>query len=186
MLVVVCIDVSGTIAVEAHNSCMTHESSSGSRNYGNKTTTITIRIPVWLYERLKKKGILNISNFVRKLLVMEIEGEQSREEELESQLENLKIEMEKLQNYHSTLLKHGSYAKEYLEKLKDGTMITHKPFSYSKPGQLALSKEEQELVDETVKIREELAKQYGKKLKELLTLKRSRLENDLPKRNQSK
>ncbi|MEM3573724.1 MAG: hypothetical protein QXJ62_05820 [Nitrososphaeria archaeon] len=172
--------MSGTIAVEAHNSCVTYNESSSRRNYRNKTVTITVRIPVWLYERLKEKRISNISKFVRRLLLIEIEGcKLTREEELEAELEQLKEEMDRFQDYHSTLLKHGSYARDYLEKLKDGNIVTHKPFHYSKPGQLALSKEEQELVDETVKIREKLAKQYGKKLKELLTLKKSHLKNGL-------
>lgn len=164
--------MSGTIAVEEHSKCGTYdESSSRSRNYRNKTVTISVRIPFWLYEKLKKKGILNISNFIRKLLIMEIESELSKEEELEAQLENLKLEMEKLQNHHSTLLKHGSYAKDYLEKLKDGTIVTHKPFRFSKPGQLALSKEEKELVDKAVKLREELNKKYTEKFREWLALK---------------
>ncbi len=95
--------------------------------------------------------------------------------------------MDKLQEYHSTLLRHGSYAKQYLDRLKDGIIVTHKPFQYSKSGQLALTKEEQQLVDETVKLREELAKQYAEKLGELLSLKKEyikKVENDRTKRNQ--
>jgi len=137
----------------------------------DKTITVSIRIPFWLYKRLKEKEITNISNFIRKLLLMEIGGSLTREEELEAQLEYLKTEMEKLQNYHSTLLKHGSYAKDYLEKLKDRNIVTHKPFRYCKPENPVLSKEEQELVDETIRLREQLANQYGEKLKELLMLK---------------
>ena len=168
--------MSETVAVEAHDTCVTHKSSSCSRNYtSKKTTTITVRIPVWLHKRLNEKGIVNISGFVRKLIIMETEGELSREEEIEAQLERLKEEMEKLQNYHSTLLKHGSYAREYVEKLKDGTIETHRPFHYSKPRQLALSKEEQELVSEAVKLREELNEQYKEKLREWLALKRESL-----------
>ncbi|MEM2741975.1 MAG: hypothetical protein QXD95_07495 [Nitrososphaeria archaeon] len=162
--------MSGTIAVEEHNSCVTYNNRS--RNYRNKTVTITVRIPVWLYERLKEKGISNISKFVRKLLLIEIEGcKLTREEELEAELEQLKEEMDKLQEYHSSLLKHGSYAKDYLEKLKDGTTVTHNPFRFSKPGQFTLSKEEKELVDKAVKLREELNKQYKEKLREWLALK---------------
>lgn len=172
--------MSGTITVEAHDSCGTYdESSSRSRNYRNKTLTVSVRIPVWLYERLKEKRISNISKFVRKLLLIEIEDcKLTREEELEAELEQLKEEMDKLQKHHSTLLKHGSYAKEYLENLKDGTIVTHKPFRYSKPGQLALSKEEQELVDETVKLREELNKQYKEKLREWLALKKESIKKN--------
>ncbi|MEM3773460.1 MAG: hypothetical protein QXX92_00440 [Candidatus Bathyarchaeia archaeon] len=164
--------MSGTIAVEEHSKCVTYNvSSSRSRNYRNKTVTITVRVPVWLYERLKEKGIYNISKFVRKLLLVEIEGKLTREQELEAELEQLTEEMDKLQKHHSTLLKHGSYAKIYVENLKDGTIVTHNPFRFSKPGQLALSKEEKELVDEAVKLREELNKQYKEKLREWLALK---------------
>lgn len=163
--------MSETLTVEQHNNCVTHYSSSSSGNLKNKTVTISVRIPSWLYKRFKEKGVSNISSFVRKLLLMEVETDLTREEELEAQLENLKSEMEKLQHHHTTLLKHGSYAKDYLEKLKDGNIVTHKPFRYSKPSNPTLSKEELELVDETVKLRERLSKQYREKLSMLLKLK---------------
>lgn len=166
--------MSGTIAVEEHSQCVTHKSSSGSRDYRSKTTTITIRIPVWLYERLKEKGILNVSNFVRRLLIMEIEGNLTKEAEIEAELEQLKTEMGKLQNYHSTLLKHGSYAKDYKEKLKDAFIVSHKPFHYSKTHSPSVRIEEIQLVEETVELREKLSKQYREKLKELLELKKKK------------
>jgi hypothetical protein len=151
---------------------VTHNSSSCSSD--NRTTTITIRIPLWLLQRLKEKGVSNISNFARKLMLQEVEGELTKEEELEYQLSMLREEMTKLHNYHKTLLAHGSYAKDYLEKLKDGNIVTHKPFQYSKSQYPTLSKDELELVDETVELREELSKQYREELKELLLLKKKR------------
>jgi hypothetical protein len=167
--------MSGTLAVEEHNQCVTHESSSCSSD--NRTTTITIRIPLWLLQRLKEKGVSNISKFARKLMLQEVEGELTKEEEIEYQLDVLREEMTKLHNYHKTLLAHGSYAKDYLEKLKDGNVVTHKPFSYSKSQNLTLSREELELVEETVKLREKLSNQYCEKLKELLKLKKKDMDS---------
>ncbi len=80
--------MSSTIAVEEHSSCVTHKSSS-SRNY-SKTVVISIRMPLWLYDRLKERGISNLSEFIRKLLLMEVEGELTKEEGLEAELEQLK------------------------------------------------------------------------------------------------
>jgi hypothetical protein len=161
--------MSGTLAVEEHNQCVTHESSRSRIN--NKSITISIRIPFWLLQRLKEKGVSNVSNFARKLMLQEVESELTKEEELEYELQMLKEEMTKLHKYHKTLLTHGSYAKDYIEKLKDGNIVTHKPFYYSKPSNLTLSKEELELVDETVKLRQRLTKQYCEKLSMLLKLK---------------
>lgn len=170
--------MSGTIAVEAYNSCcVTYDGSSGSRKY-SKSVSISIRIPFWLYKKLKEKGVSNFSKFIRKLILMDIGGELTKEEELETELEQLKEEMDKLQKYHSTLLRHGSYAKDYLEKLKDGSIVTHKPFHYFKPGQLALSKEEQELVDQAVKLREELNKKYKEKFREWLLIKKESIKKN--------
>jgi len=163
--------VSETIGVEKQIKCVTHNNS---RCSSNETITMSIRIPTWLLQKIKEKGTSNISHFVRKLLLKEVECPSTTEEELEYELQRLKKEMEDLQDYHKTLLKHGSYAKDYLEKLKDGITVTHNPFNYSKALSPTLSQEEIGLVDETVKIREELAKQYCGKLKELLKLKREK------------
>jgi hypothetical protein len=165
--------VSETMAIEEHTTCVTHESSSCSR-YGSKTTTITIRVPLWLFQKLKEKGVQDISRFVRQFLVREIHSGFSEEEGLEYELQTLKDEMSNLQEHHTTLLKHGSYAKDYLNKLKDGVSVTHKPFTYSKAQTPTLSQEEIGLVNETVNLREELARQYCSKLKQLLEVKKQR------------
>lgn len=159
--------------------CVTHDNSSGGSGiYDNKTVTISIRIPAWLYDKLKRKGVLNISQFIRKLVEREIEGELDEEERLEADLNDLKVEMERLQEYHSTLLKHGSYAQNYLEKLKDGNIVSHRPFYYSKHSQPTLSGNEQALVTETIRLREQLAKIYAEKLQRLLELKKARINVD--------
>ncbi|MCS7115724.1 MAG: hypothetical protein N0A00_10100 [Candidatus Bathyarchaeota archaeon] len=165
--------MSGTVTVEENSSCVTYTNSGGrSSKHRNKTLTVSIRLPVWLYEELKAKGTSNISGFIRTLLARQLNVGSSEEERLEAELNELEAEMEKLQKYHSTLLKHGSYAQDYLEKLKDGNIVTHNPFKYSKPGQIPLSREEQKLVEETIKLREELSKVYAEKLRKLLELKR--------------
>ena len=161
-----------TTVTEEYKECVTHNSSSCSND--DRTTTISIRIPLWLLQRLKEKGVSNISNFARKLMLQEVEGELAKEQELEYQLNMLREEMKTLHNHHKTLLTHGSYAKDYLEKLKDGNIVTHGSFHYSKSQSPTLSQEELELVDETIRMREELSKQYQQKLKELLRLKAER------------
>jgi hypothetical protein len=166
---------------------VTHNNSSSSRRpkTHNRTATISIRVHVWVLERLREKGITNVSNLVRKLLVKEVEGELTREERLMADLNELRSEMKGLQDLHKTLLAHGSYAKDYLNKLKDGTYVSHRPFKFSKEQNPSISQEEMELVDGTVELREALAKQYREKLRELLTLKKEKygLTHNPPNKN---
>lgn len=168
--------MSETVAAEEYGKCVTYGSSSSSnRIYEHKSVTISVRIPAWLYDKLKSRGKLNMSKIIRQLLLKATDGELTEEEELETKLDQLKEEMDKLQRYNSTLLKHGSYAKEYQESLKDKTCVTHNPFTYHKPTQQTLTQQEQRLVDETVRLRGCLAKQYAETLDKLLQIKSQKL-----------
>jgi len=154
----------------------------------NKSTTISVRVPVWLYEKLREK-VQNISQFVRKLLILELEGELT-EEELEAKLNFLREEMDKLQEYKNTALKHGSYAEEYLNDLKDKQMVSHNPFYYSKKSTPTLKPEEQNIVEETTRLRNLLAQEYQQTLKRLIEIKRMKYmsmpEPELNKQKQAK
>jgi hypothetical protein len=163
---------------DAMLACVTDSTSScSSRKQARdeRTTTVTVRVQIWLLQKLREKGIANTSRFIRKLLTREIEAELTKEEKLETELDELKYEMKGLQDYHKTLLAHGSYAKDYMNKLKDGINVSHSPFTYSKEQQPSISREELEIVKETVSMREELNTKYREKLRELLKLKRERL-----------
>lgn len=168
--------MSENVQVEKLIPCVTYNNSSSSRRSStdNRKATMSIRVNVWVLERLREKGITNTSNLVRKLLVKEVEGELTREERLIADLEVLKGEMKELQGLQKTLLAHGSYAKDYLNKLKDRTYVSHKPFKFSKEQSPSISQEEMELVNETVELREALAKQYSEKFRELLKLKKEK------------
>ena len=123
---------------------------------------------------MKEKGVEDFSKFIRQLLINEVQDELSAEEKLECELQRLREEMASLHKHHKTLLAHGTYAKDYLMKLKDGNVVSHKPFNYSKAQIANITPEEMELVVETVRLREELAKEYRQRFKELLKLKRER------------
>jgi len=155
----------------------------------DKSTTISVRVPRWLYEKLTQK-VQNISQFVRKLLILELEGELTEEEQLEAKLDLLREEMDKLQEYKDTALKHGSYAKEYLNDLKDKQMVSHNPFYYSKKSTPTLKPEEQNIVEETTRLRNLLAQKYQQTLKRLIEIKRmkhiSMREPELNKEKQTK
>jgi len=163
-----------TRTVEEQSTCVTYRDSSCSSYFDNKTTPISIRLPLWLLQKLKEKGISNLSRYVKLLLIENIQGELSIEEKLDYELDSLKGEMAKLQDYNSTLLKHGSYAKDYYNKLKRGVSVTHRPFNFSKEQVPTLSQEELACVEETVNMREALNKQYREKLNQALKLKREK------------
>jgi hypothetical protein len=168
--------MSEDVQVEKLIPCVTYNNSSSSRRSStdNRKATISVRVHVWVLERLREKGITSISNLVRELLIKEVESELTREEKLMADLEWLTGEMKELQDLHKTLLVHGSYAKDYLNKLKDGTYVSHKPFKFSKEQSPSISQEEMELVNGTIELREALAKQYSEKLGELLKLKKEK------------
>jgi hypothetical protein len=134
---------------------------------------------------MKEKGVADFSKFIRQLLINEVHDELPAEEKLECELQQLQEEMKSLQKHHKTLLAHGTYAKDYLMKLKDGITVTHKPFNYSKAQIPNISPEEMELVVETVQQREDLAKKYREKLRELLKLKREKHGTLTPNKKQA-
>ena len=121
---------------------------------------------------------------------MELEGELNEEEELEAKLDLLREEMDKLQEYKDTALKHGSYARGYLNDLKDKQIVSHEPFYYSKKSIPTLKPEEQNIVEEATRLRNLLAQEYLQTLKRLIEIKRAKyismLEPELNKEKQAK
>lgn len=138
-----------------------------------KTVTMSIRIPRWLFEKLKEKKTGNLSKFVRHLLVKNLGSRFSSKEQIESKLNCLGMEMNRLQKYQSTLLKHGTYAKIYYNNVKDRDIVTHGPFKFAsaRDRHISLTPEENKLLDRTREKREELAKQYARVLAEYLETK---------------
>lgn len=87
--------MSDTEAARKPMACVTYSNSSCSRipSAYNKKASISARVHVWVLDKLREKGITNVSHLVNKLLVKEVEGELTKEERLMADLERLKGEM---------------------------------------------------------------------------------------------
>ena len=135
-----------------------------------------MRLPVGVMMVLRET-VPNISGFVRGLvvdglqrlpIVFEVE-----EYQLEVQVTQLTGELEKVHHWQKLLLKHGSYAEAYLEKLKGGWVMDRRPFHVPEPPPL-IKPEELVTVEDIVKYREKLAKQLIGLLNRLMALKLSK------------
>jgi hypothetical protein len=147
--------------------------SSGRRG---RAKTVSFRVPVGVFVLLRR-SVPNVSGFLRRLvfdglerLPVVFEFEEFR---LEVEVARLAEEMEKVHRWQKLLLKHGSYAQAYLEKLKGGIVTDRKPFFLPEPPP-SVKPEELVTVSDIVKYRERLAKQLVGLLNRLMELKLSR------------
>jgi serine/threonine protein kinase HipA of HipAB toxin-antitoxin module len=133
------------------------------------TTTISVRLEnAWFHKLKQKAGTTTLSDYIRKLIFENLKQELTRKEVIEFQLEELKLEMKRWHDYQKTLLKHGSYAQKYLEKIHDQQTVTHPPFSQHRGS--IIKPEEFHDLDRIILKREELNKEFHKLLKELLDM----------------
>jgi predicted CopG family antitoxin len=133
------------------------------------TTTISVRLDnAWFHKLKQKSGTATLSDYIRKLIFENLKQELSRKETIEFELEQLKAEMRKWHDYQKTLLKHGSYAQKYLEKIHDSQSVTHPPFTQHRGS--IIKPDEMNDLDRIVLKREELNKKFHELLKELLDM----------------
>jgi hypothetical protein len=92
---------------------------------------------------------------------------------LEVEVARINEELEKVHRWQKLLLKHGSYAEAYLEKLKGGIVRDSKPFYVPEPPPF-VKPEELVTVSDIVAYRETLAKQLVGLLNRLMELKLSK------------
>jgi len=140
------------------------------------TTRVSFRVSVDVY-RLLKGSVPNVSGFVRKVVyeaVQRLPVYYSMEEfQLEVEIARLADELGKVHRWQSLLLKHGSYAEAYLQKLKGGIVRDRKPHYLPEPPPF-VKPEELLVVEDIVKYREKLAKQLVDKLNRVMQLKLSK------------
>lgn len=137
---------------------------------------VSFRLPDGIYGVLKK-SVPNVSGFIRELtyealqrLPVVLEMEEYR---LEVEVARISEELEKVHRWQKLLLKHGSYAEAYLEKLKGGIVVDRSPFYVREPPP-SVKPEELVTVSDIVKYREKLAKQLVGLLNRLMELKSAR------------
>ena len=127
--------------------------------------------------RLLKSSVPNVSGFLRKVVYEAVERLPvyfSMEEfQLEVEIARLTDELQKVHRWQSLLLKHGSYAQAYLEKLKGGWVQDRKPFYEREPPPFVKASEII-TVEKIVEYREKLAKLLVVKLNRVIELKMSR------------
>lgn len=133
-------------------------------------------MPIGVYVVLRE-CVPNVSGFMRRLVIDGLEKLpvvfEMEEYKLEIQVAHLTAELEKVHHWQKLLLKHGSYAEAYLEKLKGGWVMDRRPFHVPEPPPL-IKPEELVTVEDIVKYREKLAKQLIGLLNRLMALKLSK------------
>ena len=138
--------------------------------------TVSFRLPVGVYGLLRG-CVPNVSGFLRGLVYSSLERLpvylEFEEVKLEVEVTRLTEELEKVHRWQKLLLKHGSYAEAYLEKLKGGIVVDRKPFHVREPPPF-VKPEELVTVSDIVKYREKLAKRLVGLLNRLMELKLSR------------
>jgi len=126
-----------------------------------------------------RKGVPNVSEFMRRLVYDAVENLpcyfECEEVRLEVEVALLCEELNRVHDYSKALLKHGSYAKDYLQRLKGGIVVDRKPFHLPEPPP-EISKDELGTVESVVEYRELLASRLNQKLGRLMELKRASLE----------
>jgi len=136
-------------------------------------TTVCFKLNVDVY-RLLKVNVSNMSEFFRQIVYEAVEKLPvylSMEEfQLEIEIARLADELTKVHNWQIKVLKHGSYAEAYLQKLKGGWVQDRKPFFQRDPPPF-IRPEELLVVEDIVKYREKLAKQLVLKLNRVMQLK---------------
>ena len=139
-------------------------------------TTVSFRLPVGVHVLLKE-NVPNVSGFLRSVVYSSLKKLpvylEFEEVKLEVEVTRVTEELEKVHRWQKLLLKHGSYAEAYLEKLKGGKVTDRSPFYLPKPPP-SIKPEELVTVSDIVKYREKLAKQLVGLLNRLMELKLSR------------
>ncbi len=146
------------------------------RGRGSRAKKVSFRLPVGVAVLLSEH-IPNISLFLRTLvydalekLPVYLEMEEFR---LELEVTRLAEELEKVHRWQKLVLKHGSYAEAYLQKLKGGIVRDRKLHFLPEPPPF-VKPEELVTVSDIVKYREALAKRLVQLLDRLMELKLSR------------
>jgi len=89
-----------------------------------------------------RRGVPNVSEFMRRLVYDAVENLQCyfecEEVRLEVEVALLCEELNRVHDYSKALLKHGSYAKDYLQRLKGGIVVDRKPFHLPEPPQVSV------------------------------------------------
>lgn len=149
----------------------------GSRRSARRSVKVQFRLDAGVYGVLRG-GVPNVSLFLRGLVYRAVEVLptyfECEEARLEVDVAALCEELNRVKGYSGALLKHGSYAKAYLEKLKGGVVVDRKPFYVSAPAP-EVNKGELETVESVVEYRELLAVRLNEKLKRLIELKKAGL-----------
>ena len=164
-------------------------SSSASKNVGNPyksgrsrrsvlySVKVQFRLSSGVYGVLRR-SVPNVSEFLRRLVYEAVERLpcyfECEEARLEVEVALLCDELHRVHGYASALLKHGSYAKAYLEKLKGGRVRDWRPFNLRDPPP-QVAKDELVTVESVVEYRELLAVRLNEKLKRLMELKKAKL-----------
>ncbi|MEM3824240.1 MAG: hypothetical protein QXH87_04830 [Candidatus Bathyarchaeia archaeon] len=153
----------------------TKRSGGRSRHYNVK---VQFRLDGGVYGVLRR-CVPNVSMFLRRLVYDAVERLptifECEELRLEVEVAMLCDELRRVHGYQTALLKHGSYAKSYLEKLRGGVIVDRKPFHIREPLP-EISKQELETVQQVVEYRELLAQKLNLKLKRLMELKKANLQ----------
>lgn len=138
---------------------------------------VCFRLPVSVHDFLHE-NVSNVSGTCRSLVfdfVERLPGYWLVEEfRLEVEVARLIDELENLHKWQNAVLKHGSYAEAYLEKLKGGRIVDRKPFYVREPAP-EVKTEEKNLVEKIVALREAIAVELTEKLNRLVELKKTRL-----------
>jgi len=146
------------------------------RSRSGRAKIVGFRLPVEVYVLLKE-CVPNVSEFLRKLVLDALEKLpvyfEMEEFRLELEVARLTEELEKVHRWQKLVLKHGSYAEAYLQKLKGGIVRDRKPHFLPEPPPF-VKPEELVTVSDIVKYRETLAKKLVQLLNRLMELKLSK------------
>ena len=143
------------------------------------SVVVRVRLPAGVY-RLLRESVSNVSGCLRRLVIEFLERLPSylemEEFRLELEVAELGMELERVHRLQRLILKHGSYAKAYLQELKGGVNLDRRPFYMPKP-RPEIKPEELLTVSDIVEYREALAKLLVEKTARLIQLKKSKLKN---------
>ena len=146
------------------------------RGRSGRAQKVSFRLPVEVAVLLREH-VPNVSLFLRRLVYSELEKLpvyfEMEEFWLELEVCQLADELEKVHYWQKLVLKHGSYAEAYLQKLKGGFVRDRKPHFLPEPPPF-VKPEELVTVSDIVKYREALAKRLVQLLNRLMELKLSK------------
>ena len=146
------------------------------RRRSGRAKIVGFRLPEEVYVLLKE-CVPNVSGFLRKLVFDALERLHvyfvMEEFQIEIEVACLTEELEKVHRWQKLVLKHGSYAEAYLQKLKGGIVRDRKPHFLPEPPPF-VKPEELVTVSDIVKYREALAKRLVQLLNRLMELKLSK------------